>query len=108
MINGSNIALFLLLNFTLLDGRERKALTIAECFDVGLSCDLIESVVLLLLVGDSMLSLLSLFVVDVPEHIAPGLDDIASNGTGRVPGAVKAVLKFTAKLLKQFFKSFCK
>lgn len=52
--------------FTLLDGRERKALTIAECLGAGLSCDLIESVVLLLLADDSMLSLLSLLVVEVP------------------------------------------
>lgn len=87
----------------LLDGRERKALTIAECFGAGLSCDLIESVVLLLLVGDSILSLLSLLIV-LPEYTVSGLDD-TSDITVRVPGTVKALLKFTAKLLKQFFKS---
>lgn len=102
-----DIALLIWPKFTLLDGRERKALTIADCFGAGLNCDLIESVVLLLLVGDSMLSLLSLLVVEIPEHNAPDLDD-TSDAIVRVPGTVKVVLKFTAKLLKQFFKSFCK
>ncbi|VDK54053.1 unnamed protein product [Gongylonema pulchrum] len=46
---------------TLLDGLECSAFTIAESFAAGLVLDCIESVVLLLLLGDSMLSLLSLF-----------------------------------------------
>lgn len=94
--------------FTLLDGLERSAFTIAEFFGAGLVRDRSESVVLLLLLGDSMLSLLSLLAVFPPDVSGGAAVPDTEGAAAAADDVAAAVPKFTAKLLKQFFKSFCK